>query len=180
MTPIKLNIALKTSPPNFGMGRLIGVLFFFLIQISFAQPDNNKQEYYLNDPRNPDCPCHKYQKMADDEFKKLQKNTKAYQSDEIKNEQQAKLNDESERTEQQNKLEQHHEIARTEKIQNAYTPQKQLKENKRLSGSSNSGNSKKQKRKIFTGKMHKFINFFTLKLPKTRKVKPIHSICFKW
>ncbi len=25
----------------------------------------------INDPRNPQCPCHKYQKLADDEFKKL-------------------------------------------------------------------------------------------------------------
>jgi hypothetical protein len=25
----------------------------------------------INDPRNPHCPCHKYQKLADDEYKRL-------------------------------------------------------------------------------------------------------------
>ncbi len=25
----------------------------------------------INDPRNPHCPCHKYQKLADEEYKKL-------------------------------------------------------------------------------------------------------------
>jgi hypothetical protein len=40
------------------------LLFSFLIfkaQTSFD----------INDPRNPQCPCHKYQKLADDEYKKL-------------------------------------------------------------------------------------------------------------
>jgi hypothetical protein len=27
----------------------------------------------LNDPRNPDCPCHKYQKQAEDEYRKYLK-----------------------------------------------------------------------------------------------------------
>jgi hypothetical protein len=29
------------------------------------------QEFDINDPRNPGCPCHKYQKLADEEYKKL-------------------------------------------------------------------------------------------------------------
>ncbi|MDZ4665647.1 MAG: hypothetical protein SGJ15_12270 [Bacteroidota bacterium] len=32
---------------------------------------NGQSNYPINDPRNPNCPCHKYQKLADDEFKKL-------------------------------------------------------------------------------------------------------------
>jgi hypothetical protein len=35
--------------------------------------DTTKQKYALNDPRNPDCPCHKLQKQAEDEYKALQK-----------------------------------------------------------------------------------------------------------
>ena len=35
-----------------------------------APTDSLKRNYALNDPRNSDCPCHKYQKMAEDEFKK--------------------------------------------------------------------------------------------------------------
>lgn len=33
-------------------------------------PDTGK--YDLNDPRNPDCPCHKAQKLADDEYRRSQ------------------------------------------------------------------------------------------------------------
>lgn len=41
---------------------------FFLIANS--PNDSLKQTYPLNDPRNPNCPCHKYQKLAEDEFRK--------------------------------------------------------------------------------------------------------------
>jgi hypothetical protein len=34
-------------------------------------PDTNK--YDINDPRNPDCPCHKAQKLADDEYRQSQR-----------------------------------------------------------------------------------------------------------
>ena len=33
--------------------------------------DSLKTKYELNDPRNPNCPCHKYQKLAEKEFKKM-------------------------------------------------------------------------------------------------------------
>jgi len=35
--------------------------------------DSTKQQYALNDPRNPDCPCHKYQKLAEEEYNELLK-----------------------------------------------------------------------------------------------------------
>ena len=35
-------------------------------------PDSTKTKYELNDPRNPDCPCHAAQKQAEEEYKKLQ------------------------------------------------------------------------------------------------------------
>ncbi len=31
--------------------------------------DSLKSKYDLNDPRNPNCPCHKHQKLADEEYK---------------------------------------------------------------------------------------------------------------
>jgi hypothetical protein len=37
-----------------------------------ATPDTNIVKYELNDPRNPDCPCHAAQKKADEEYAKLQ------------------------------------------------------------------------------------------------------------
>jgi hypothetical protein len=44
-----------------------GLLLCFFSN-SFSQDPTN---YPLNDPRNPNCPCHKYQKLAEEEYKKL-------------------------------------------------------------------------------------------------------------
>lgn len=149
MTTVKLNNALKASP----LGRLLGLLFFCLIQISFAQSNDIKQVYDLNDPRNPDCPCHKYQKMADDEFKKISKESKLNQLEE----------------------------ANVKKdIQNLLVQKKQFEKIERPPGSSHSDAAKKQKRKKIKGRMHKYLNFFALKPNKTKKIKPCYSVCFKW
>ncbi len=40
-----------------------------------AAGDTSKK-YPIDDPRNPDCPCHKYQKLADEEYKRLQEEEK--------------------------------------------------------------------------------------------------------
>lgn len=45
---------------------ILTALIFLFVNVLFAQTS-----YPINDPRNPNCPCHKYQKLADDEFKKL-------------------------------------------------------------------------------------------------------------
>lgn len=34
--------------------------------------DSSKSKYDINDPRNPHCPCHKYQNQANEEYNKLQ------------------------------------------------------------------------------------------------------------
>lgn len=33
-----------------------------------AETDSTKSKYDLNDPRNPQCPCHQYQAQADKEY----------------------------------------------------------------------------------------------------------------
>ena len=38
--------------------------------------DLNAQEYDINDPRNPNCPCHKMQQLADEEFATQNKQVK--------------------------------------------------------------------------------------------------------
>jgi hypothetical protein len=38
--------------------------------------DSLKTKYDINDPRNPHCPCHQYQKLADEEFARLQNKEK--------------------------------------------------------------------------------------------------------
>lgn len=46
------------------MKNILLLLFFTTWACTTAQ-------YDINDPRNPNCPCHKYQKIADEEYKKL-------------------------------------------------------------------------------------------------------------
>lgn len=41
-------------------------LIFLFVGLAKAQTT-----YPINDPRNPNCPCHKYQKQAEEEYKKL-------------------------------------------------------------------------------------------------------------
>ena len=38
-----------------------------------GRDSTRQQSFGLNDPRNPDCPCHKYQQLAEEEYRKLQK-----------------------------------------------------------------------------------------------------------
>lgn len=54
------------------------VVFFilFVFQLGFAnalslKEDSLSAKYSINDPRNPNCPCHQNQKLADEEFNKL-------------------------------------------------------------------------------------------------------------
>ena len=47
-------------------------LFLLFTTISFSQ--NNIEQYDINDPRNPNCPCHKQQQLADEEYALLNKN----------------------------------------------------------------------------------------------------------
>lgn len=153
MSTIKLNKALNASPPLLRKGRLLGLLFFLFTHISFAQPGNDKQVFDLNDPRNPDCPCHKYQKMADEEFEKLPKKNKLNRSDEV-----ADVGDD----------------------QNLNLKQRQSKDSEIISNPPHSNYSKKKKRKTVKRRGHRHINLFTLKSFKTKRFKPSYSVCFKW
>lgn len=153
MSTFKLNKALNASLPLLRKGRLLGLLFFLFTQISFAQPGNDKQVFDLNDPRNPDCPCHKYQKMADEEFEQLQK---------------------------KNKLNPPIEVAELEKDQNLAVKERQLEKIEVDTHRPHSQYSKKKKRKIVKRRIHKHINLFSLRSFKTKRFKPSYSVCFKW
>lgn len=50
---------------------LIALSVFTLKNVKANGEDSLKTKYDLNDPRNPNCPCHKYQKQADEEYKTL-------------------------------------------------------------------------------------------------------------
>lgn len=153
MNTVKLNRALNASPPLLRKGRLLGLLFFLFTQISFAQPGNDKQVFDLNDPRNPDCPCHKYQKMADDEFEQINKKKKLDEALDL-----AELGDD-------------HKLNRIEI---------QSKDSKKKSHPAHSNNSKKKKRKTVKRSVNNHINLFSLRSFKTKRFKPTYSVCFKW
>jgi hypothetical protein len=56
----------------------ICLIMLFLFHPSFASGfspgDSLKNKYDINDPRNPDCPCHKYQQQANREYRQLLNN----------------------------------------------------------------------------------------------------------
>lgn len=153
MSTSKLNKALNASLPLLRKRRLLGLLFFLFTQISFSQSNNDKQVFDLNDPRNPDCPCHKYQKMADDEFEQLQKKKKLNQSGDL-----AELGDNPSLNDKE----------------------RQSKDVEIGSNPFHSNYSKKKKRKTAKRRVHKHINLFTLKSFKAKRFKPSYSVCFKW
>ena len=144
----KFNIALKVSFADIGKGKLLGLLFFLFTLISFAQP--NQQDFDLNDPRNPNCPCHKYQKMADDEFIKLQKKNKIIDIVEVKDKQDLNVLEEK------------------------------SKNSEISTDISHTRHTKKQMPELLKWRMQKRISFFTLRCPKKKKFKPRYSVCFKW
>lgn len=47
-------------------------LILFLLVLFFTfNLKSQSSKYDINDPRNPQCPCHKYQKLAEEEYKKM-------------------------------------------------------------------------------------------------------------
>jgi hypothetical protein len=77
-TPLKMIIINPHNPifPPLLRQWMLIVLFTFACSSLKAVNDTLKKKqpvYDLNDPRNPNCPCHKYQKLADEEFLKQKK-----------------------------------------------------------------------------------------------------------
>ncbi len=66
--------------------------FYFLLGSvnckAIPSKDSTKVQYQLNDPRNPDCPCHKYQKVAENEY--AESLNKKYTLNKSKNKQHSK------------------------------------------------------------------------------------------
>ncbi len=48
-----------------------GLILFLLVLFFTVNLKSQTSEYPITDPRNPHCPCHKYQKLADDEYARL-------------------------------------------------------------------------------------------------------------
>lgn len=48
-----------------------GLVFLLLVLFFSVSLKSQTSSYDINDPRNPHCPCHKHQKLADEEYAKL-------------------------------------------------------------------------------------------------------------
>lgn len=47
--------------------------FMFISTVVLSNVDSTRV-YDINDPENPDCPCHQYQQLADEEYARALKN----------------------------------------------------------------------------------------------------------
>src|SRR4051812_39249578 len=56
-----------------GSAKVLVFLICVLLQTAYGSGDSLKSRYSIDDPRNPKCPCRKYQKLADKEYAKLSK-----------------------------------------------------------------------------------------------------------
>jgi hypothetical protein len=139
---------------------LLVSLFLLFTQFSFSQKILDTAHYELNDPRNPNCPCHKFQKLADDEYKLVQKNN--VQNSHIENE--LNFNQEKEIEKK--------ELALQVKKDNGVQKQIAVVDTKNIGA-----RTKKKKagnwcrKKIYRSK---------LKHARIKKARPNYAVCYKW
>jgi hypothetical protein len=67
--PTQILICNRISTANLWLKYRVFYAVLFIGGINFLNAQSN--QYPINDPRNPNCPCHKFQKIADEEYKKL-------------------------------------------------------------------------------------------------------------
>ncbi|MCX6295611.1 MAG: hypothetical protein NTX97_06020 [Bacteroidetes bacterium] len=164
---------LRSLPEDFAGALRLFILFFLLVQNAHSQTNTGNQQYALNDPRNPDCPCHKYQKLADDAYKQTQDGNK----------QQFALNVNV--TDQlDNKFNPKENILNQENIVGndnlSYQGKRDLISAKKFSPASSGSSGAKIKKKSSGLWFRKKINRAKLKNSRIRKVHPNYSVCYKW
>ncbi|MCW3078063.1 MAG: hypothetical protein JWO32_2672 [Bacteroidetes bacterium] len=59
------------------------IFFFSFVNTMAKGEDSLNTKFSINDPRNPDCPCHKFQQLADKEYQLIQLNKKSYSQKQI-------------------------------------------------------------------------------------------------
>ncbi len=161
-------------PKLFGALRLF-ILFFLLSSTAFAQNLLNNKQYDLNDPRNPDCPCHKLQKLADDEYNRQQNGTNQF----VSNFNKIDLNDNVDN--QINIQQNFNPVNDNLGNDNESTKNKFHFEPRRSNGSLGLGISSGRNKKKKTGNyIMKKIYRAKIKHSKIKKAKPNYSVCYKW
>lgn len=164
-------------PNLFGALRLF-ILFLLISSNSFSQNNVGNQQYDLNDPRNPDCPCHKLQKLADDEYKQMQNKDQQQQfalnvniSDQLDNN--FNFNKQDNQVNRQDNTNIGTDNS-SHQVKRDFSPnQRQI-----ASGSGSSGSKTKKKKHGLW--FQKKINRSKLKNSRIKKVRPNYSVCYKW
>ena len=170
-------------PKFFGALRLF-ILILLFSNSAFSQNLGN-QEYDINDPRNPNCPCHKLQQMADDEYNKIQ-NDNNRQNNNLNVQNQlfaSNFNKNDNNNDEQRQL---LNVRNFNPIDNngSDNSSNQVKrdfnfKSRDLSIGSESSGSRVKKKKSGTA-FYKKLNRAKLKHSKIKKVKPNYSVCYKW
>lgn len=47
------------------------IILILTVAVSLRAQNGEEKVYDINDPRNPNCPCHAFQKVADEEYRQL-------------------------------------------------------------------------------------------------------------
>jgi len=175
-------------PKFFGALRLF-ILFLFLSNNAISQNDignqqsnPGNQQYDLNDPRNPDCPCHKYQKLADDEYNKKKNNDLQQQfalnvnisnlpNINISNLPNININNLDNINVKDNNV---------GTDNSSYQAKRDFSLNKREVSSGSGSTGSKAKKKKHGLWLRKKINRSKLKNSRIKKVRPDYTVCYKW
>lgn len=164
------------------------IFFFFFSNNAFAQNLGN-QQYDLNDPRNPDCPCHKLQKLADDEYNKIKNNdvqqvlasnlnVKISNLNNIDNN--INVQDNNFNPSQNNFKQISNKVDNVGNDNSPHQAKRDFSQNRSNSsvGSGSSGSKAKKKKSGLW--LRKKLYRAKLKNSKIRKVRPNYSVCYKW
>mgnify|MGYP001572075539 CR=1 FL=1 len=72
--PVVFMITVLLASVNVASGKSFG---------NTSPPDTAKTQYDINDPRNPNCPCHKQQQQADDEYEQMKQQQNPQQNPQV-------------------------------------------------------------------------------------------------
>ena len=163
------------------------IFFFFFSSNAFSQNLGN-QQYDLNDPRNPDCPCHKLQKLADDEYNKIQNNDNQQQFasnlnvkisnfNNVGNNINIQDNNFNPRGNNFNQVDNQNNVGNDN---SSHQTKRDFNPNRSNSSVSSGGSSSKTKKKNPGLWLRKKLYRAKLKNSKIKKVRPNYSVCYKW
>lgn len=164
------------------------IFFFFFSSYAFSQNLGN-QQYDLNDPRNPDCPCHKLQKLADDEYKKTQNTDNQQQFASNLNVNVSNLNNvdnninvqDNNFNPQQNNFKQvSNKLDNVGNDNSSHQAKRDFSSSRNNSAVGSGSSGSKTKKKSSGVWLRKKLYRAKLKNSKIRKVRPNYSVCYKW